>query len=82
MSLRNELRRAINESSPTSTIGYNWIALVGNYTAATDEIFETNSDILVTWSGMQYDEDLSALSVIQEKKNDKPPLIHSIEPLV
>ncbi|KAK4496726.1 hypothetical protein PRZ48_012709 [Zasmidium cellare] len=62
MSLRNELRRAINESSPTSTIGYNWLSLVGNYTSATDAIYETNPDILVTWSGMQYDQDLSALT--------------------
>lgn len=61
MSLRNELRRAINESSPTSTIGYDWLTLVGNYTAATNDIHDTNPDILVTWSGMQYDQDLSAL---------------------
>lgn len=62
MSLRNELRRAINVTSPTSTIGYNWLSLVGNYTSATDAIYETNPDILVTWSGMQYDQDLSALT--------------------
>lgn len=62
MSLRNELRRAVNMSSPTSTSGYNWLSLVGNYTAATNAIHEVNPDILVTWSGMQYDQDLFALT--------------------
>jgi hypothetical protein len=61
MALRNEMRRAVNETAPTSTIGYNWLSLVGNNTAATDAIHETNPDILVSWSGMQYDQDLSAL---------------------
>lgn len=61
MALRNELRRAINETAPTSTIGYNWLSLVGNNTAATDAIHEVNPDILVSWSGMQYDQDLAAL---------------------
>ncbi|SMR55343.1 unnamed protein product [Zymoseptoria tritici ST99CH_3D1] len=62
MALRNELRRAINETAPTSTIGYNWLSLVGNNTAATDAIHEVNPDILVSWSGMQYDQDLAALT--------------------
>jgi hypothetical protein len=61
MSLRNEVRRAINESMPTSTIGYNWLSLVGNSTAATDAIHDVNEDILVTWGGMQYGQDLSAM---------------------
>ncbi|EME44724.1 glycoside hydrolase family 5 protein [Dothistroma septosporum NZE10] len=52
MSLRNELRRAINITSPTSTIDYDWLSLVGDDAAATDAIYETNSDILVTWSSM------------------------------
>lgn len=63
MALRNELRRAVNETAPTSTIGYNWLSLVGNNTAATDAIYQVNPDILVSWSGMQYDQDLSALYV-------------------
>lgn len=62
MSLRNELRYAINETSVKSTLGYNWMTLVGNYTAATDAIHSANPDIMVTWSGMQYDQDLSALT--------------------
>lgn len=61
MSLRNELRRAINETSPTSTSVYDWLTLVGNFTAATDAIYQVNPDVLISWSGMQYDEDLSAL---------------------
>ncbi|KAI6893504.1 Exo-beta-1,3-glucanase [Hortaea werneckii] len=62
MSLRNELRRPINVSAPTETYGYNWVSLVGNLTAATDAIYDVNPDILITWSGMQYDQDLSALT--------------------
>lgn len=71
MSLRNELRRAINETAPTETLGYNWVTLVGNYTAATDAIHSANPDLLVTWSGMQYDQDLSAL--IQGKNLNTAP---------
>lgn len=62
MALRNELRRPINESAPTQTSGYNWVNLVGNNTAATDAIYQINPDILVSWSGMQFDQDLSALT--------------------
>lgn len=58
MSLHNELRRSLNDT----TLGYNWVNLVGNYTAATDAIHEVNPDILVSWSGMQFDQDLSALT--------------------
>jgi hypothetical protein len=62
MALRNELRRAVNVSAPTSTLTYNWVTLVGNHTAATDQIHAVNPDILVSWSGLQYDQDLSALT--------------------
>lgn len=62
MALRNELRIAINATGPPATTGYHWVNLVGNNTAATDAIHQTNPDILVTWSGMQYDQDLSALT--------------------
>ena len=49
MSLRNELRRSLNDTS----LEYNWVNLVSNNTAATDAIHEVNPDILVSWSGMQ-----------------------------
>lgn len=62
MALRNELRREINTTAPTDTYGYNWVSLVGNNTAATDAIYKVNPDILVNWLGMQYDQDLSALT--------------------
>ncbi|OQO10597.1 hypothetical protein B0A48_03895 [Cryoendolithus antarcticus] len=61
MSLRNELRRAINTTTGV-TQDYNWVTLVGNNTAATDAIHNVNPNIIVTWSGMQYDQDLSALT--------------------
>lgn len=62
MSLRNELRKQINTTAPTNTYDYNWVTLVGNTTAATDAIYQVNPDILVSWSGLQYDQDLSALT--------------------
>ena len=58
MSLRNELRRSLNDTE----LGYNWPNLVGNNTAATDAIHEVNPDILVSWSGMQFDQDISAVT--------------------
>ncbi|KAI1813807.1 glycoside hydrolase family 5 protein [Poronia punctata] len=58
MSLRNELRESWNRTD----LYYNWMTLVGNMTAGMDAIHAANSDILVTWSGMQYDQDLSALT--------------------
>ncbi|RYP73663.1 hypothetical protein DL769_004173 [Monosporascus sp. CRB-8-3] len=58
MSLRNELRESWNNTK----LVYNWVTLVGNLTAATDVIHAANPDLLVTWSGMQYDQDLSALT--------------------
>ncbi|KAH6645905.1 beta-1,6-galactanase [Truncatella angustata] len=62
MSLRNELRASWN----VTDLYYNWNTLVGNMSAAAGAIHETNPDILITWSGMQFDEDLSALTT---KKN-------------
>jgi endoglucanase len=62
MSLRNELRESWN----VTNLYYNWDTLVGNMSAGADAIHEANPDILITWSGMQYDEDLSALTT---KKN-------------
>lgn len=62
MSLRNELRESWNNTG----LYYNWQTLVGNMSAGADAIHEANPDVLITWSGLQYDEDLSALT---SKKN-------------
>lgn len=58
MSLRNELR----ESHANRNLVYNWETLVGNMTAGATTIHTANPDLLITWSGMQYDQDLSALT--------------------
>lgn len=58
MSLRNELRESWN----VTDLYYNWQTLVGNMSAGCDAIHEANPDLLITWSGMQYDQDLSALT--------------------
>jgi len=58
MSLRNELRESYN----ITNLYYNWETLVGNMTAGADAIHQVNPDILITWSGMQYGQDLSALT--------------------
>ncbi|KAI1381133.1 glycoside hydrolase family 5 protein [Hypoxylon crocopeplum] len=62
MSLRNELRESWNRTD----LYYNWETLIGNMTAGADSIHDANPDLLITWSGMQYDQDLSALTT---KKN-------------
>ena len=61
MSLRNELRESWNVTSPPGLV-YNWETLVGNMSAGADAIHNANPDLLITWSGMQYDQDLSALT--------------------
>ncbi|KAJ5390925.1 glycoside hydrolase family 5 protein [Penicillium cataractarum] len=58
MSLHNELRESWNRTN----LDYNWMTLVGNMSAGADTIYNANPDLLITWSGMQYDEDLSALT--------------------
>ncbi|KAI1213714.1 glycoside hydrolase family 5 protein [Annulohypoxylon truncatum] len=58
MSLRNELRESWNRTD----LYYNWQTLVGNMSAGADAIYGANPDLLITWSGMQYDQDLSALT--------------------
>jgi endoglucanase len=58
MSLRNELR----ESHNVTDLYYNWETLVGNMTAGADAIHAANPDMLIIWSGMQYGQDLSALT--------------------
>lgn len=58
MSLRNELRESWNDT----TLYYNWDTLVGNMTQGADAIHNANPDMLILWSGMQYGQDLSALT--------------------
>jgi endoglucanase len=58
MSLHNELRESWNRTD----LYYDWMTLVGNMTAGADSIHNANPDLLITWSGMQYDQDLSALT--------------------
>lgn len=58
MSLRNELRESWNRTN----LYYNWETLVGNMSAGADAIHAANPDLLITFSGMQYDQDLSALT--------------------
>jgi hypothetical protein len=58
MSLRNELRESWN----VTDLYYNWDTLVGNMTAGADAIHDANPDILILWSGMQFSQDLSALT--------------------
>ncbi len=58
MSLRNELRDSWNMTDSQ----YNWQTLVGNMTAGADAIHQANPDLLISFSGMQFDQDLSALT--------------------
>jgi endoglucanase len=44
------------------TLADNWNTLIGNMTSGADAIHTANPDLLITWSGMQYDQDLSALT--------------------
>lgn len=57
MSLRNEPR-----NSDLRNVDFNWATLVGNFTQAADAIHRMNSDLLITWAGVNYDSDLSALT--------------------
>ncbi|KAI1401245.1 glycoside hydrolase family 5 protein [Hypoxylon fuscum] len=58
MSLRNELRESWNRTD----LYYNWATLIGNMSAGADAVHAANPDLLISWSGMQYDQDLSALT--------------------
>ncbi|KAI6785256.1 uncharacterized protein J7T54_006898 [Emericellopsis cladophorae] len=60
MALVNELRQPWVDDYPK--FGYNWMTLVGNMTLGSDAIHEANPDLLISWSGLQFDEDLSALT--------------------
>ncbi|KAK2048404.1 beta-1,6-galactanase [Colletotrichum somersetense] len=41
---------------------YNWETLVGNFSAGADAVHAANPDVLILWGGMQYGQDLSALT--------------------
>jgi len=60
MALVNELRQPWVEKFPE--FQYNWMTLVGNMTLGSDAIHAANPDLLISWSGLQFDEDLSALT--------------------
>ncbi|ROV87220.1 hypothetical protein VSDG_09952 [Cytospora chrysosperma] len=58
ISLRNELRESWNDNN----LHYNWQTFVGNMSAGAETIYDANPDLLIMWSGMQFDQDLSALT--------------------
>ena len=58
MSLRNELRSSANDTS----LQYQWVTWAGNMTAGADAIHQANSDLLITFSGLQFDQDLSVVT--------------------
>ncbi|KAI1339818.1 glycoside hydrolase superfamily [Xylariaceae sp. FL0016] len=62
MSLRNELRPSYNITELVDDpLQYNWQTYAGNMTAGAYAVHEANPDILISWSGMQFDEDLSGV---------------------
>ncbi|GJC97511.1 beta1,6-galactanase [Colletotrichum higginsianum] len=58
LSLRNEVRESWN----VTNLYYNWDTLVGNFSAGADAIHAANPDVLILWGGLQYGQDLSALT--------------------
>jgi len=56
------LRNAPRESYLRPGLEYNWPTFVGNMTAGADAIHAANPDLLITWSGLQFGQDLSALT--------------------
>ncbi|CAO1620673.1 unnamed protein product [Parajaminaea phylloscopi] len=58
ISLRNELRESWN----VTDLEYNWLSWAGNMTLGANAVHEANSDLLITVSGLQYDQDLSAFA--------------------
>ncbi|CAO1625376.1 unnamed protein product [Sympodiomycopsis kandeliae] len=58
ISLRNELRDSWNVTNTQ----YSWLTWAGNMTLGLDAIHSANPELLITLSGLQYDEDLSALT--------------------
>lgn len=65
MGLRNELRESWAPGG--RALEYNWVNYVGNMTEAADAVHAANPDILMMWGGMQFGQDLSALTT--EGKN-------------
>jgi hypothetical protein len=61
MGLVNELRQPWEEENYIR-FNYNWNTLVGNMTLGANAIHEANPDLLISWSGLQFDQDLSALT--------------------
>jgi endoglucanase len=60
MALVSESRQPWDDTCPC--FQYNWMTLVGNMTLGSDAVHRANPDLLISWSGLQYDEDLSALT--------------------
>ncbi|KAK1753321.1 glycoside hydrolase superfamily [Echria macrotheca] len=56
------LRNAPRESWSVGGLEYNWQTFVGNMTTAAEAVHQTNPDLLITWGGLQFGEDLSALT--------------------
>jgi endoglucanase len=50
------------ESSLRPDLEYNWHTFVGNMTLGASAVHSANSDLLITWPGLQFGEDLSALT--------------------
>jgi len=50
------------ESYLRPELEYNWKTFVGNMTLGASAIHTANPDILITWTGLQFGEDLSALT--------------------
>ncbi|KAK1995834.1 beta-1,6-galactanase [Colletotrichum falcatum] len=59
VSLRNEVREPWSAAGPQH---YGWDALVGNFSAGADAVHAANPDLLILWGGMQFGQDLSALT--------------------
>ncbi|KAH7319868.1 Exo-beta-1,3-glucanase, partial [Stachybotrys elegans] len=60
MALVNEPRQPWVDNYPR--FHYGWPTLVGNMSLGSDAIHAANPDLLISWSGLQYDEDLSAVT--------------------
>ncbi|KAK0648368.1 beta-1,6-galactanase [Cercophora newfieldiana] len=50
------------ESYLRPALEYNWKTFVGNMTSGAETIHSANPDLLITWSGLQFGQDLSALT--------------------
>jgi hypothetical protein len=70
--LRNEPRESWSSTADNvnnrAELGYNWLNLAGNMTMAADAVHAVNPNLLMTWSGMGFGQDVSAL-VTRGKEN-------------